>query len=60
MILHGQDAHGRDVTSETRANGVIRYSVARDGVGILYIDQPAQVPFERVLNTINAHSPPQE
>lgn len=57
MLNHGQDNYGRDITSEERDGGKRRYHVTSDGVGILFIDVPAETPLWRVLNTINAHAP---
>lgn len=57
MTSHGQDNYGRDITSHPLGDGVIRYSVTKDGDGILYIDRDQSVPFLRVLSTINAHAP---
>lgn len=57
MTNHGQDDFGRDITSEVRPDGRIRYHVTFDGEGILFIDQKATVPFAKVLDTINAHAP---
>ena len=57
MINHGQDNYGRDITSESRENGVIRYSVTFNGEGVLFVDRLPSVPFEKVLDAINAHAP---
>lgn len=57
MTNHGQDRYGRDITSEDRPGGVTRYSVTRDGVGILFVECPTGTAFSRVLMTIEAHEP---